>query len=101
MNKQIDQMACEKCLHYEDCLKRFRKVKSDGFYELIDETEYFAHADDCDMFITGYRKASEVVGKIIGEILFYMDTHKEFDGADFGRFLAELEMKCTESEDTE
>lgn len=44
----------------------------------------------------GYRKASEVVGKIVGEILFYMDTHKEFDGADFGRFLAELEKKYTE-----
>lgn len=48
------------------------------------------------LYNAGYRKASEIVGKIIGEILFYMDTHKEFGGADFGKFLFEIEMKYTE-----
>lgn len=35
------------------------KGKKDGFYEFVDEEEYFAHADECDFFITGYRKQSE------------------------------------------
>ena len=75
-DKQIEEMACEKCLHYEGCLKRFRKAKSDGFYEFIDETEYFAHADDCDMFIAGYRKASEVAREIFEEIERILSLNK-------------------------
>ena len=54
--KQIEEKTCKKCLHYEMCLEKFRKAKADGFYEMTDEEEYFAHADECDFFITGYRK---------------------------------------------
>ena len=43
----------------------------------------------------GYRKASEVASSVIGEILFYLDTHKQFDGFEFGKFLAELKKKYT------
>jgi hypothetical protein len=49
------------------------------------------------LYNDGYRKAINIVGRLIGEILFYMDTHKEFDNADFGRFLAELEEKYAEA----
>lgn len=42
---------CKTCTHYEDCLDRFREAKINGFYELIDEEEYFAHADECDFFV--------------------------------------------------
>ena len=57
--KQIEEKTCKKCLHYEMCLEKFRKAKADGFYEMTDEEEYFAHADECDFFITGYRKQKE------------------------------------------
>lgn len=57
--KQIEEMTCEKCLHYEMCLEKFRNAKKDGFYEFVDEEEYFSHADECDFFVTGYRKRSE------------------------------------------
>ena len=57
--KQIEEKTCKKCLHYEMCLEKFRKAKADGFYEMTDEEEYFAHADERDFFITGYRKQSE------------------------------------------
>lgn len=57
--KQIEEMTCEKCLHYEMCLEKFLNAKKDGFYEFVDEEEYFSHADECDFFVTGYRKQSE------------------------------------------
>ena len=57
--KQIEEMTCEKCLHYEMCLEKFRNAKKDGFCEFVDEEEYFSHADECDFFVTGYRKQSE------------------------------------------
>ena len=43
-------MTCKNCIHYDMCLEKFRKSKAEGFYELIDEKEYFAHADECDFF---------------------------------------------------
>ena len=58
--KQIEEMACKKCLHYEMCLDNFRKAKEEGLWELTDEEEYFSHADECDFCAVGYRKQSEV-----------------------------------------
>ena len=67
-DKQIEEMMCKKCLHYEMCLKRFRKLKKENHYVLIDEDEYFAHADDCEFYISDYRKASEVAEEVFAEI---------------------------------
>ena len=90
--KQIEEMAKEignfDCFDCDNC--KCVVIKSEN----IDCIDY-ALAEHLIVF-KGYRRASDVAGKIIGEILFYMDTHKEFDGADFGRFLAELEKKYTE-----
>lgn len=57
--KQIEEMSCKKCLHYEMCLEKFRKAKDEGFWELTDEDEYFAHADECDFYAADYRKQGE------------------------------------------
>lgn len=59
--KQIEEMDCKKCLHYEMCLENFRRAKEDGLWELTDEEEYFAHADECDFYAAGYRKQSDNV----------------------------------------
>jgi hypothetical protein len=67
-DKQIEEKACTNCLQYKMCLENFRRLKANGFYEMTDEKEYFAHADDCDFFITGYRKASDVAREIFEEI---------------------------------
>ena len=102
-DKHIEEMPCERCLHYEGCLKRFREAKSNGLYELIDETEYFDHADDCDMFITGYRKAEDVAREIFEEIEKYvevalMNGHIETPILCIGHgTFAELKKKYTES----
>lgn len=63
MNKQIEK-KCKDCLHYKMCLERFRKLKKENHYILIDENEYFAHADDCEFHI----KSTDVVRKIFEEI---------------------------------
>ncbi len=57
--KQIEEKSCKKCLHYEMCLDNFRRAKEEGLWELTDEEEYFAHADECDFCAIGYRKQSE------------------------------------------
>ena len=57
--KQIEEMSCKKCLHYEMCLDNFRGAKEEGLWELTEEDEYFAHADECDFYAAGYRKQSE------------------------------------------
>ena len=67
--KQIEEMTCEKCLHYEMCLEKFRNAKKDGFCEFVDEEEYFSHADECDFFVTGYRKQSE--GEWVEKNIFF------------------------------
>ena len=59
MSKEKQKKECKKCLHYEMCLDNFRKAKEEGLYELTDEEEYFAHADECDFYAAGYRKQSE------------------------------------------
>ena len=67
-DRQIAEMDCKKCLHYERCVENFRRAKEEGLWELTTEEEYFSHANDCDMFITGYRKASDVAREIFEEI---------------------------------
>ena len=62
-NKQVAK-KCQDCLHYEMCLKRFRKLKEENQYTFIDENEYFAHAEDCEFHI----KASDVAREIFEEI---------------------------------
>lgn len=57
--QMIEEMSCKKCLHYEMCLENFRKAKEEGLWELTEEDEYFAHADECDFYAAGYRKQSE------------------------------------------
>ena len=58
-NKKVEKKECQKCLHYEMCLDNFRKAKEEGLWELTDEKEYFAHADECDFCAVGYCKQSE------------------------------------------
>lgn len=55
IKKQIEEMACENCVHYEGCLSAFRDSKDLGLYECSEE-EYFSNADECRFF---YRKRSE------------------------------------------
>ena len=75
-DKQIEEMDCKKCLHYEGCLKRFKEAKQIlGMCSSTTEEEYFDHADDCNMFITGYRKASDVARGIAEEILDMANVH--------------------------
>ena len=87
-DKQIEEMARDLCERCDNGICFFDKKPCDLKCEEYTNARY--------LYEKGYRKASEVAGKIIGEILFYMDTHKQFDGADFGMFLAELEKKYTE-----
>lgn len=61
--KQIEEMDCKKCLHYEMCLKNFREAKKEGLWELTDEEEYFSHADECDFYAAGYCKMPENMGE--------------------------------------
>lgn len=58
-NNKVEKKECQKCLHYEMCLDNFRKAKEEGLWELTDEKEYFAHADECDFCAVGYCKQSE------------------------------------------
>lgn len=81
--KQIEEKTCKKCLHYEMCLEKFRKAKADGFYEMTDEEEYFAHADECDFFITGCRKqewisVEERLPEKYKDVLCYGNGHSFF-----------------------
>lgn len=79
--KQIEEMTCEKCLHYEMCLEKFRNAKKDGFCEFVDEEEYFSHADECDFFVTGYRKQSENVIEVpckIGDTVYVVSQGAGF-----------------------
>lgn len=78
--KQIEEMTCKKCLHYKGCLKRFKQAKKNGQYEFIDEEEYFAHADECYFFITGYRKQSENTVELpckVGDTLYVLSQMKD------------------------
>lgn len=61
--------SCKDCLHYKMCLERFRKLKKENHYILIDESKYFAHADDCDFHI----KSASVAREIIEEIKKFQD----------------------------
>ena len=90
------------------CLERFRKLKKENHYILIDENEYFAHADDCEFHI----KASDVASEIIKEIDDALhDMAIEYEKAEHPEYFAVCEMvhhkvirpmeKKYESEDTE
>lgn len=59
--KKIEEMVCKNCIHYQMCVDTFRKGKQDGEYLLIEEDEYFAHANGCDFYADKriYRKPSE------------------------------------------
>ena len=93
-DKQIKEMSCKQCIHYEGCLKRFREAKKNGQYELIDEEEYFAHADECDMFITGYRKASEVAREFRQRMNEKMGKHTHLLGKEYvQRIMREIEKE--------
>lgn len=72
--KQIEEMACKKCLHFEACQVAFRNSKALSIYEDdYTEEEYFADTLDCDYYLdkTIYRKASEVAEEIFAEIEKY------------------------------
>lgn len=89
----MEEMSCKKCLHYEDCLKRFRNAKANGEYEFTDENEYFAYVDQCVMFITGYCKQSDTAKDIIGSIKRYTlssDTLTEEQVSEIWKFLEKL-----------
>jgi hypothetical protein len=58
-NNEVEKKECQKCLHYEMCLDNFLKAKEEGLWELTDEKEYFAHADECDFCAVGYCKQVE------------------------------------------
>ena len=84
--KQIEEMECKKCLHYEMCLKKFRKAKEEGLWELTDEEEYFSHANDCDFYAAGYCKASDIFEELEQEIKNHGVTYAK-------RKIAELKEK--------
>ena len=67
--KQIEEMACEKCLHFEACRIAFKNSKALGIYDCTEE-EYFNTTYDCDYYIRKdiYRKASTVAREIFEEI---------------------------------
>lgn len=68
--KQIEEMVCKNCIHYQMCVNTFRKGKQDGEYLLIEEDEYFAHANGCDFYADKRicRKQSGVAREIFAEI---------------------------------
>lgn len=79
MEKQIEEMACEKCLHFEACRITFRNSEDLGIYDCSEE-EYFSTTYDCDYYINKneYRKASDVVREIFEEIeKMLLDNHIE------------------------
>lgn len=57
----MNEKCCKDCIHYQMCVDKFRKAKTDGFYLLIDEGEYFAHAGECDFYADSsvYRRRIE------------------------------------------
>ena len=57
----MNEKICKNCIHYQMCVDTFRKGKQDGMYLLIDEDEYFAHANDCNFYADNriYRKQNE------------------------------------------
>ena len=68
--KQIEEMDCKKCLHYEACQVAFRNSKSLSIYEEVyDEEQYFADTIDCDYYVDKniYRKASDVAREIFAD----------------------------------
>ena len=70
-DKQIEEMDCKKCLHFEACQIAFRNSKALSIYEDdYTEEEYFADTLDCDYYLdkTIYRKASEVVRDIFNDL---------------------------------
>ena len=92
--KQIEQIDCEKCLHYEACRIAFRNSKSLSIYEDdYSEEDYFADTIDCDYYVDKniYRKADEIAEEIFAEI--WENEHK----GDFviltSRRFAELKKK--------
>ena len=66
--KQIEEKVCKRCLHKEMCLENFRRAKEEGLWELTTEEEYFSYANECDFFIAGYRKQSDVAREVFEEI---------------------------------
>lgn len=70
MEKQIEEMVCKNCIHYQMCVDKFRKAKQDGEVLLIEEDAYFADAGDCDFYADNriYRKQSDTAQEIFAEI---------------------------------
>lgn len=78
IDKQIEEIDCKKCLHYESCQIAFRNSKSLSIYEEdYDEEQYFADTIDCDYYVDKniYRKASEIALKVIDDIESATNNH--------------------------
>ena len=101
MEKQIEQMACEKCLHFKSCQIAFQKSQELGLYDCTEE-EYFSTTYDCDYYISknNYCKPSDVAKEIFNWFdenavnLNFVTGNFEVN---FGRYL-ELKKKYTEGE---
>ena len=90
MDKQVDK-KCENCLHYEMCLERFRKLKKENHYIFIDENEYFAHADDCEFYITSAYVARKIFEELELEAPFFCENQVAYEH--FNAVLSDLKKK--------
>ena len=90
-DKQIEEMACKRCLHFEACQIAFRNSKELGIYDCTEE-EYFNSTLDCDYYTDKniYRKASEVAKEMIEELRKVGITESRYP------VIAELKKKFTE-----
>ena len=97
MKNQIEEMACEKCLHFEACQIAFRNSKSLEIYDCTEE-EYFNSTLDCDYYINNkdYRKADEVAREILEKFENNIKFHISLvDSTIFAREeIREEKLKC-------
>ena len=105
-NKQIEEMACEKCIHLEECKRIFRRAKDNGMWEHTTEEQYFSEsACDCQFYADKniYRKSTEVAREVIEDCITILNTeYRKCSTNDVKiilamiRALAELKKKYTE-----
>lgn len=75
--------------------KKLAEQQANHYIQLTDKYtgKSVAPTDSFEIVEITLEEKRQNSNNIIGDILFYLDIHKEFNYSDFGKFLAELEEK--------
>ena len=76
--------------------KKLAEEQADHYINLIDDYTHKRVAPTDSFEIVEIIIKEKKPTNIIGDILFYLDVHKDFDASDFGKFLAELGEKYSD-----